>query len=164
MLLSTALALSMIKFAQMPVGGSVSFSCLALILIGARHGFRVSLISGLLFGVLLLINGPTIAHPLQFILDYPLAYSSFGFAGIFIWNTPLKAVSATTLANIVRLHSHVVAGAVFFATDKATVTQAIIASYAYNLTHLLPETIACGLFAFYLVKNKSGLAKRQLAS
>jgi thiamine transporter len=161
MLIATGLALALLKGFPLPAGGSLSLSCLPLVLIGARHGTRVGIISGGLFGVLLLMNRPTIAHPAQFILDYPLAYASFGLAGALKWNTSLKAITATTIANIVRLHFHVVAGAIFFITDKESIIKTFIASYAYNLSHMLPETLACGLFAFYLAKNHKDLCKRQ---
>jgi thiamine transporter len=161
MLLATGLALALLKAFPMPAGGSLSISCLPLVLIGARHGLRVGIISGGLFGVLLLMNRPSIVHPMQFLLDYPLAYASFGLSGFLKWNTPLKAITATTAANLFRLHFHVVAGIIFFMTDKDTAIKAITASYAYNLSHVLPETLACGLFAFYLVKNHRDLCKRQ---
>jgi thiamine transporter len=161
MLMATALALSYFKVFQMPGGGSVSFSCLPLFLLAARHGLHRGVACCGLYGLLLLINSPTILHPIQFLMDYPLAYASIGVSGAVLWNTPLKAVTATTAANFIRLHFHVIAGAVYFSANSNTAKQALIASYAYNLSHLLPEIIISATFAFFLIKNQKRLCERQ---
>lgn len=161
MLLATAMALSNFKLFQMPSGGSVSLGPLPLLLIAARHGLRTGVISGGLLGILLLATRPFIVHPLQFLLDYPLANASLGLAGVFVWDKPLKAATATTLANLVRLHLHVIAGAVFFVSDRTSFTKMIIASYTYNISHILPETIICAMLAGYLALNHKMLCARQ---
>lgn len=161
MLLATALALANFKIFQMPSGGSVSLAPLPLLLIAARHGFKTGVISGALLGLLLLTMRPFIVHPLQFLLDYPLAHAALGLAGVIAWDTPLKAATATTLANLVRLHFHVIAGAVFFVSDQSSLTKMLGVSYAYNLGHILPETIICAILAGYLALNHKALCARQ---
>jgi thiamine transporter len=161
MLMATALALSHFKLFQMPSGGSVSLGLLPLLLIAARHGAITATISGSLFGLLLLTTRPFIVHPLQFLLDYPLAYATTGIAGLFFWETPLKAATATTLANLLRLHFHVVAGAIYFVSDQSSMLKMLAASYAYNLSHIVPETIICSILAGYLVLNHKALCARQ---
>jgi thiamine transporter len=108
-----------------------------------------------------LTTRPFIIHPLQFLLDYPLANASLGLAGIFIWDSPLKAATATTLANLFRLHFHVVAGAVFFVSDQGSFAKMMLASYAYNIGHILPETIICAILAGYLAMNHKNICARQ---
>ncbi len=161
MLLATALALANFKLFQLPNGGSVSLGGLPILILAARHGIVTGLVSGSLFGVLLLTSRPYIVHPLQFLLDYPLAYSSLGLAGAIAWTGSLKAATATTVANIIRLHFHVVAGAVFFVADKDTMLQAMTVSYAYNLSHMLPETILFAALSGYLARFQPGLCARQ---
>jgi thiamine transporter len=161
MLIATALALSNFKLYQMPSGGSVSLGPLPILLIAARHGIKRATVSGVLFGLLLLTTRPFIIHPLQFLLDYPLANASLGLAGIFIWDSPLKAATATTLANLFRLHFHVVAGAVFFVSDQGSFAKMMLASYAYNIGHILPETIICAILAGYLAMNHKNICARQ---
>ncbi len=161
MLLATAMALSNFKLFQMPSGGSVSLGPFPLLLIAARHGAKAGIFSGGLLGILLLTTRPFIVHPLQFLLDYPLANAALGLAGLVIWDSPLKAATATTLANLLRLHFHVVAGAVFFVTDQSSLTKMMLASYAYNIGHILPETIICAILAGYLAYNHKELCARQ---
>lgn len=163
MLLATAMALANFKLFQMPSGGSISLAPLPLLLIAARHGLKTGLLSGAMLGLLLLTMRPFIVHPLQFLLDYPLAYAALGLAGAIKWETPLKAATATTLANFIRLQFHVVAGAVFFVSDadKGSLTKILVASYAYNLGHILPETLICAVLAGYLALNHKALCARQ---
>ena len=161
MLLATALALSNFKFFQLPGGGSVSFGSLPLLILAARHGITTGVLSGGLLGLLMLVNRPFIVHPAQFLLDYPLAYSALGLAGAIEWQNSLKAATATTVANLIRLHFHVVAGVVFFMADKETTMQALVASYAYNISHILPETIICAALAGYLARYHQTLCARQ---
>ena len=161
MLIAVALALSNVKIFQMPSGGSVSLGPLPLMLLAARHGVATGVISGALLGILALVNRPYIVHPVQFLLDYPFAFASLGLAGMMQWQNQLKATTATTAANFVRLHFHVVAGAVFFVADKDTVTQALLASYAYNISHLLPETVICAALAGYMARYHQTLCARQ---
>ncbi|MDN5278599.1 MAG: thiamine transporter [Clostridiales bacterium] len=161
MLLATALALSNFKLFQMPSGGSVSLGPFPVLLIAARHGVKTGLISGGLLGILLLTTRPFIVHPLQFLLDYPLANAALGLAGMVRWESPLKAATATTIANIIRLHFHVIAGAVYFVSDKTSLGRMFVASYTYNIGHILPETIICAVLAGYLALNHKALCSRQ---
>jgi thiamine transporter len=160
-LLAAAIAFSHFKLYQLPSGGSISIGIIPLLMISARHGAGTGSICGMLMGLLLLMNRPFIVHPLQFLLDYPLAYASLGVAGFFVWDSPLKATSATTLANILRLLFHVIAGAVFFVSNKETTLGAITVSFAYNLSHILPETIICAAIAGYLATKHKILVQRQ---
>ena len=161
MLLAAALALANIKLFQMPSGGSVSLGVLPLLLLSARHGLLTGCASGFLLGLLMLTTRPFIVHPVQFILDYPLAYAAVGLAGMIAWQNPLKAAAATTLANVIRLLLHVVAGAIFFVTGKDTFMQAILASCLYNLGHMLPETAICVIIVSYIARNHQALCARQ---
>lgn len=160
-LMALGLALSFIKLYSLPSGGSVSLGILPLAIIAARYGFNTGIFCGLGFGVLLIANGAKIVHPIQFILDYPLAYASIGLAGITKWDNGLKATTATTLASLVRLHFHVIAGAVFYANGKENFKEALIFSYGYNCGHLIPETIICAIIVWYIASKHRNLCSQQ---
>lgn len=161
MLLAAALALSNFKIFQMPSGGSVSLGPLPLMVLAARHGWQTGMLCGSLLGILMLASRPFIVHPIQFLLDYPMAFAALGLSGMFAWQTPLKAATATTVANIIRLHLHVVAGAVFFVADQSTFYKALAISYAYNASHIIPEAIICTVIASFLARNHQALCSRQ---
>lgn len=160
-LMAVGLALSLVKIFHMPSGGSVSLGILPLLLIAARRGFRVGTICGATFGIIMIPNGATIMHPIQFLLDYPLAYAAMGIAGLMKWDNGLKAATATTVANIVRLHFHVIAGAVFFSTNKENFREALAYSYAYNCGHIVPETIICAAIACFIASKHQDLCSQQ---
>lgn len=159
--MATALALSFFKLYRLPSGGSVSLGILPLLLIAARYGFKTGVVCGFGFGILLLSNGATIVDPIQFLLDYPLAYSSAGLAGLVKWDTGLKAATATTVANFVRLHCHVIAGAVFFSNAEENLSEALTLSYAYNCGHLIPETLICAAILWYIASKHQNLCSQQ---
>lgn len=163
-LMATALALSFVKLFHMPTGGSVSIGALPLFLIAARYGFKTSAVCGLGFGVLLIANGAYILHPIQFLLDYPLAYSCVAFASLIKWNTWLKAATAITFANFIRLQFHVIAGAVFFAQGKENFGDALAFSYAYNCGHMIPETIICAAIVGYIAVKHQSLCSQQISN
>ena len=160
-LMALALALSFFKIYRLPVGGSVSLGILPLLFISARQGFIIGTLCGFGFGILLITNGATIVHPIQFILDYPLAYACIGIAGIIKWDTGLKAATATTLANIIKLHCHVIAGAVFFAKNKDNFNESLVYSYGYNSGHIIIETIICAAIVWYIASKHRFLCSKQ---
>lgn len=160
-LIAVALALSFFKLYRLPSGGSVSLGMLPLLLIAARYGVKTGAVCGFGFGILLIGNGATIVHPMQFLLDYPLAYSCAGLAGIMKWDRGLKAATATTVANLIRLHCHVIAGAVFFSNAKENFSEALALSYAYNCGHLIPETLICAAILWYIASKHQNLCSQQ---
>ena len=159
--MALGLALSFIKIYKLPFGGSASLGILPLLLIAARQGYKIGIACGFGFGFLLIMNGATIVHPVQFLLDYPLAYACIGLAGLVEWKTPLKAITATTISNIIKLHFHVIAGAVFFSDGNENFKEALASSYAYNCGHLVPETIICAAILGFIALKHRKLCSRQ---
>ncbi len=160
-LMALALALSFFKITILPAGGSITLAILPLVLISARQGFLIGTLCGFAFGILLITNGATIVHPIQFLLDYPLAYSTIGFAGIIKWDTALKAITAITIASILKLHCHVIAGIVFFSKNQENFKEALTFCYAYNSGHLVPETIICAAIVWFIAMKHRELCSRQ---
>ncbi len=168
MLIAASLALSTFKIFKLPNGGSISLGCMPLILLSARHGIWVGIFCGILQGFLMTIISPSIIHPVQFLLDYPLAYACIGLSGVVVWFDEkqnsiilsLKAVAATTAAYFFRMLMHVIAAIVFFSDGKAF-NEALVIGFSYNLGHILPETILCAIFVFLLTYKRNQLCARQ---
>ncbi len=162
-LMSLALALSFVKIYSFPQGGSISLDSLPLLLIAARYGFKTGSLCGFGFGILKLGNGATFLKLLQYLFDYPLAFACLGIAGLIKWDTPLKAISATTLANLVRLHIHVIAGIIFFYEEEKNFNVASISSsYIYNCGYLIPETIICAVIVWLIASKHRNLCSQQI--
>ena len=58
---------------------------------------------------------PYVVHPVQFILDYPLAFSALGLAGLFE-PTVRGAILGATVAVMARFSCHFLSGVFFFAS------------------------------------------------
>ena len=161
-LMALGMALSILKLFRLPSGGSVSLGIIPLLIIASRYGFKISFFCGIGFGFLLAINGATIIHPFQFILEYPLANACMSAAGLIKWDTGLKATTATILANFLRFHCHVIAGVVFFSNNKDNFVKAFTYSYLYNCGHLVPETIICAAIVWFIASKHRTLCSRQI--
>ena len=73
-----------IKLPSLPNGGSVTlFSMLVITLIGYWYGPATGLLAAFAYGILQFITGPYVVHPVQVLLDYPLAFGALGLSGFF---------------------------------------------------------------------------------
>ena len=74
--LATVIA-TVIKLPSLPNGGSVTlFSMLLVTLVGYWYGPATGVIAAVAYGILQFITGPYVVHPLQVIIDYPLAFGA----------------------------------------------------------------------------------------
>ena len=82
--LSIAFMLSYFRLFPMPQGGSVSpMSMFFVTLVGFWFGPIIGIVSGTTFGLLQVVQGAWVIHPVQFLLDYPLAFAMLGLSGFF---------------------------------------------------------------------------------
>jgi len=148
MMIALATILSYIKVYEAPMGGSVTAgSMIPIILFAIRWGLAPGLAVGGAYGVLQFILKPYFYHPVQFVLDYPLAFGLLGLAGIvhyFKDKDSLKGFINVFLAIFMgifgRMVSHVLSGVVFFA-EYAGDKNPWIYSIQYNAYYLVPELI-----------------------
>lgn len=139
--------LSQIVIYQAPQGGSVSAgSMVPLMIFAMRWGVGPGLAVGASYGVLDFIMKPYFYHPLQLILDYPLAYGIIGLAGlgyIFKKNSKMEYIGmvvGVSLGVLGRMLSHVLSGVIFF-SEAAGTDNPWIYSLGYNATYLIPELL-----------------------
>ncbi|MRS13198.1 MAG: energy-coupled thiamine transporter ThiT [Actinobacteria bacterium] len=152
--------LGLISVWQMPQGGSVSLVMLPILLLALRRGLPAGLAAGALYGVLDFILKPYFFHPVQVVLDYPLAFAACGLAGLFasawtsaaqeekyasgLWRAVLPGVAVGALGRYV---AHVISGLVFFSSYAVEAGQApLIYSAAYN-SFVLVSAAACAILA-----------------
>ncbi|MBP7633344.1 energy-coupled thiamine transporter ThiT [Candidatus Ozemobacteraceae bacterium] len=152
-LVALSLALGQFRLFELPAGGSLSLGSLPLLLLAARQGWRRGITAGVLAGLLITLRRPTIVHPIQYLLDYPLAHAVLGMSGLWRWTHAGKAAAAVTFASSLRLLCHVTAGAVFFASPGVSPGSAIATSVVYNLGHMLPETVVNAALAAWLASR-----------
>ena len=158
--LSVALGfvLSFIKLFEMPQGGSVTLaSMLPVMLFAAAYGAGPGLLVGAVYGLLQYLQGGWFVHPIQFVLDYPLAFAMIGLAGVYT-HLPKKwskwsLYACMILAAMGRALSATLAGIFFWET-------APWASLVYNGTYLVPETVICILLAIPVAPRVMRIMKK----
>lgn len=151
--LALAVVLGLFRVYRMPQGGSVSLEMVPIFYIAFKYGVLPGMVTGALYGVLQLFIGAYVIHPLQLILDYPLAYALLGLAGIFKSRIKVKGssyliISAIVLGSLGRFVSHLFSGVIFFSQYAPEVMWGLhiganpyLYSTLYNLSFLLPEAL-----------------------
>ncbi|SMG35210.1 energy-coupled thiamine transporter ThiT [Dethiosulfovibrio salsuginis] len=137
--LSVALAvtLSYVKLFRMPQGGSITLENVPLLLFSLRYGLKAGFGAGAVAGLLQLMLGGYVAHPIQAVLDYPLAFAALGLAGSFRhhhW-------AGIALGTVARLACHVASGVVFFASYAPVGQNPLVYSLVYNGSYMVPNMI-----------------------
>lgn len=147
--IALSVVLSFIKPFSLPFGGSVTFFSMFFIsFIGTLYGLKTGLMTGIAYGILQLITGPYIYHPVQILLDYPLAFGCLGLSGLFFKKDELgvksnllkRAIAGYTIGVLGRYICHVISGYIFF-SEYAGDSNPIIYTLTYNLTYILPELL-----------------------
>lgn len=119
--LSMSFALSYIKLWDMPNGGSITLaSLLPLSVYAYLFGLKKGIFAGFCYSLLQSIQDPWIIHPAQFLLDYPVAFTAIGLAGIFknakaLEQKPALAFSlGAAFVGTLRFVAHVLSGTFAF--------------------------------------------------
>ena len=140
--MALALVTSFIKFASLPMGGSITlFSMFFMCFIGYLYGPKIGIMTGVAYGILQLIIEPYIYAPLQVLLDYPLAFGALGLAGFFS-NKKFGLTTGVIVGILGRYICHVISGYVFFASYAPEGMNPMIYTLGYNATYIVPELIA----------------------
>lgn len=160
-------ALSYIKFGEGPQGGSITLaSMLPLMLYSYIFGARKGVLAGLVYGVLQCIQDPQIYEPLQVMLDYPIAFSALGLAGLFKncklfkGKKILEFLAGIIIAGCMRYLAHVLSGYfVFYSyaawSDSAALQASpLLYSIVYN-TLILIDTVIDVVVGILLFSSKT---------
>lgn len=175
----TALALLLdilpLSFKLWAQGGSVSFAMIPVFIVAFRWGVKGGLLSGFLWGVLQIATGNAyILTPLQGFIDYALAFTVLGFAGIFAkqiqeavrdGKTKLYLTYITAgvlLGSVLRFIAHFIAGMVFFGSAVEG-QPAWLYSMLYNASYMFPSFVLSAALVFFLF-HKQPRALLNLAS
>lgn len=167
----TALALLLdiipgLSFKIWAMGGSISFAMIPVFIVAFRWGLKGGLVCGLLWGILQVAVGTAyILHPLQGLIEYGLAFTVLGFAGVFAKQVQEAVKEGKTkaylsyitlgvlLGSSLRFIAHYFAGIVFF--ESAIEGQPVwIYSLVYNISYMLPSFILCTGIVFFLFNKQ----------
>lgn len=130
--------LSNIRVYKLPQGGSITAGSLVPIFyVALRWGGKWGVLAGVLAGVVNYIFEPFFVHPVQVLLDYPVAFGLLGVAGFF----PRRPASGIVLGGLGRFLAHFLSGVVFFASYAPEGTSPVVYSAIYNGSYMLPEVV-----------------------
>lgn len=119
-------------------GGSVTAASLVPIMIIAfRYGGKVGLTVAVTHGFIQLIIGPYVVHPIQLLLDYPIAFGMVGLCGFFSKNKILGIV----IGLLGRFLMHFISGIIYFSQYAPEGWKPAYYSFIYNISYILPEII-----------------------
>lgn len=139
--MALALVASFIKFASLPFGGSITlFSMLFICLTGYIYGVKAGIMTGVAYGILQFIVEPYIYAPVQFLLDYPVAFGCLGLSGLF-HNRKYGLISGYVTGVLGRYLCHVISGYVFFASYAPEGMNPLLYTLGYNATYIVPEMV-----------------------
>ena len=165
-----AFVLSFVKLFELPNGGSLTPAMFPILLYGLRWGLPRGLIAGFVFGLLQLIFDGAYAWGWQsMLLDYLLAFTPLGLAGLFkgkAWGI----FPGTVLGCAARFVIHYISGVTIYRIIEPTAVpgfgtfdNASLYSLVYNGSYMLPNTLLALLLAGVLyVPLKRYLAGQDL--
>ena len=168
LIVALATILSFIRVMKLPWGGSVTLlSMLPITLFSVRRGLRAGLAASVLFSLIQFFQGITDGlfgwglTPGMLIacilLDYLLAYSVLGLAGLFGKKTYSGAMTGITLSVALRFLVHFLSGIIIWKSvgtlwGNFTTDNFYLYSFLYNGAYMLPELIFTLIGATVLLK------------
>ena len=147
---------------QMPQGGSVGLSAIAILLASYLLGFKKGLIVSLLgVSVGLMLKPPKeIFHWAQFLLDYILAFNVYAVS-VFVPSLNLKGVEfpiGTLVGDVLRFFVANLAGWIFFSMYYEG--NVLFGVMAYNATYIIPTAILNFVFVMALLPRLRPFLKK----
>ena len=168
LMLAMATVLSMVKVLDLPYGGSITaFSALPILLVAYRHGIWQGLVTACAHSLIQLMLGAgalsyatsATAAVVIVVLDYILAFTVLGLAGIFRKKQFWGNVIGTVTVCLLRFLIHFAAGIVlwanldeFVAFGESFVNRPVLYSLLYNGSYMLPEAAITVVAAIVLLK------------
>lgn len=139
--MALAVVTSFIKFVDLPYGGSATlFSMFFICLIGYLYGTKIGLLTGVAYGFLQLIIDPSVYHPVQLLLDYPVAFGCLGLAGVFS-KSRHGLIKGYILGVIGRYIVHAISGYIFFIQWFPADSNPVVYTITYNASYIVPEAL-----------------------
>jgi len=134
---------------ELPQGGSVTIAGLVpLLWFALRRGLKYGVFAGFIYGLIhAILPGAYIIHPVQGLLDYPLAFAALGLAGS-LKRIPVLGVAAGIAG---RFLCSFAAGIIFF---TALSIDGVVASAVYNGVYLIPEFAITAVVIYILLRKK----------
>ena len=156
--IAMSFALSYLRIVKMPQDGSITIaSLLPLMIYSYMFGVKKGVFAGMIYGILQAFQSPTILHPAQFLLDYPIPFACIGFAGMFRNVKKLEKFPQVQIAlggivaGLARFLGHYLSGCFAFGAFAPKGQPVWLYSLIYQSAYVLPDiaiAIAVGIIVF----------------
>lgn len=161
--MALAFVLSFLKLFEAPMGGSITLMSMFFItFVGYLYGTYIGVITGVAYGLLQLIVGPYFVHPIQILVDYPLAFGALGLSGVFA-KSKYGMIKGYLLGITGRLFFAVLSGIVFFASYAGDMN-VFVYSFLYNFGYIGIEGSITIVFMVILTASGALKVIRRIAS
>ncbi|MBL7190735.1 energy-coupled thiamine transporter ThiT [bacterium] len=144
-----AAALYLLSPGQLPNAGRISLEMLPIFYLSFRYGARIGMLAGGVLGLVILLIDPRFVHPVQIILDYPLANMLAGCAGFVRKNIFLGVL----IGGLGRFFAHFISGIIFFAAFTPQGMPVALYSLIYNGSYILPQMILAWILLPVMMKK-----------
>ncbi len=157
-------------------GGSIGFAMVPILLISYRRGLFPGILCGLIVSLVQMLGGIYVINAtnfnsdfmkvlgpfLQIMLDYVLAYTVVGFAGLFcnLYKRSNKKLLwillGCIIAGLLKYSCHVIAGGLFWLNQGSSFLNINDTTWAYsfiyNGAYSIPNIIICTIIMFIIAK------------
>lgn len=172
--IALSFALSYLRIAKMPQGGSITVaSLLPLMVYAFMFGTKKGIFAGMIYGVMQAVQDTYILHPAQFLLDYPVAFAAIGLAGAFANVKSLEKLPqvqfalGAIVAGVGRFVSHLLSGIFAFGAFAPEGQSAFTYSLIYQSSYVFPDlliVIVAGVIVFSAKSFTSQVRKIQASN
>ena len=139
-----AIVLSRIILFRLPQDGSISLELVPLMILAYRQGVKTGTAAGASLGVLLILLGGYVLHPIQALLDYPLAFACVGLVAV------RPKIAGFVLATCGHILCSTLSGVWFFSEFAPKGMNPWAYSLAYNIPVLGLKYVFSGIAAWLL--------------
>lgn len=161
LMVALALVLIMFPLFRMPQGGEISLAMLPIIIFTIRWGLIPGIIVGAIYGIVSLLLWPYVIHPVQVLLDYPLATGMVGLSALSVKKDKdlfTGYIPYIILGYTLRFIMHFLSGVIFFNPETSNV---IWYSFIYNISYLGPELVLLIIVLSLLWNPLKNIIRRQ---
>jgi len=151
--------LSYVRLYKLPQGGSITLaSMLPLFMFAYAYGVGPGMLTGMAYGFLQFIQDAYFVHPIELLLDYPLAFAMLGLCGLAPrFSERVGMIPGIILGTFGRFLCAFVSGIVFFGMYAPEGQHVMVYSAVYNGLYLIPESTIC--IALSMIPQIRRLAK-----
>ena len=141
--------LSYIRLYKLPQGGSITLaSMLPMFMFAYAHGVGPGMLTGMAYGFLQFIQDAYFVHPVELLLDYPLAFAMLGLCGLAPrFSERYGIIPGIVLGTFGRFLCAFISGIVFFGMYAPEGQHVMVYSAVYNGLYLIPEAAICIVLA-----------------